>query len=46
MARFEMRDLGDVKWFLSIRVIRDRLERKIWLSQEVYATNVATKFHL
>ena len=46
MARFEIRDLGDVKWFLSIRVIRDRLERKIWLSQEVYATNMATKFHL
>ena len=29
--RFKMRSLGDLEWFLGIRVTRDRDERKIWL---------------
>ncbi|PNH37587.1 hypothetical protein VD0003_g10283, partial [Verticillium dahliae] len=35
---FEMRELGEVRWFLGIRVIRDRSQRKLWLSLENYIT--------
>lgn len=30
--RYEMRVLGEIQWFLSIRVIRNRQERTLWLS--------------
>src|SRR5205823_14838218 len=33
-------------WFLGIRVIRNRDERKIWLCQDSYIDKIATKFHL
>ena len=32
MAAYKMRDIGELKWFLGIRVTRDRLRRRIWLS--------------
>ena len=44
--RFEIRDEGAVKWFLGIRVIRDRETRRIWLSQSSYLEKLATKFNL
>ena len=28
MAKYEMRNLGDVRWFLNIRITRDRNQRK------------------
>jgi hypothetical protein len=31
-----MRDCGPVSWFLGIRVIRNRPERKIYLCQDAY----------
>jgi hypothetical protein len=31
MKRFEMRILRELKWFLEIRIIRNRENRKIWL---------------
>jgi hypothetical protein len=36
MKRFEMRMLKELKWFLRIRIIRDRVNRKIWLCQDSY----------
>jgi hypothetical protein len=36
----------DVKWFLGIRVIRDRIERKICLVYDTYIEKIATKFNL
>lgn len=44
--RFEMRVLGELKWFLGIRVIRDRDARKLWLCQDSYITKIANKFNL
>jgi Reverse transcriptase (RNA-dependent DNA polymerase) len=44
--RFEMRSLGEIQWFLGIRVIRDRNARKIWLCQDSYISKIANKFHL
>lgn len=35
--RFDMRSLGELKWFLGIRILRDSINlRKIWLTQDSY----------
>lgn len=34
----------EFKWYLGIRVIRDRPNRKIWLTQDTYIDKVAVKF--
>ena len=44
--RYEMRDLGDLSWFLGIRVLRDRPNRKLWLCQDSYFEKVATTYGL
>jgi hypothetical protein len=33
---FELTDIGDLKWFLGIHIIRDRTKRLISLSQAAY----------
>jgi hypothetical protein len=43
-AIYEMRDMGDLKWFLGIRVTRDRLQRRIWLSQDSYIEKICTQY--
>jgi hypothetical protein len=44
MEAYNMHEIGDLKWFLGIRVIRNRSARKIWLCQDSYAESVATRF--
>jgi hypothetical protein len=46
MARYEMRDLGPVQWFLGIRVTRDREKCKVYLCQDSYIDQVAHRYHL
>lgn len=46
MKRFEMRALGEMQWFLGIRITRDRKSQKIWLCQDSYITKLAKKFNL
>jgi hypothetical protein len=46
MKKFEMRILKKLKWFLKIRITRDRVNRKIWLCQDSYISKMMTKFHL
>ncbi len=46
MKRFEMRMLKELKWFLRIKITRDRVNRKIWLCQDSYISKMMTKFHL
>jgi hypothetical protein len=41
---FVMHELGELKWFLGIRVIRDRDQHKIWLCQDSYIDKLANKF--
>jgi hypothetical protein len=37
MARmFEMKDLGATKHILSMEILRDRMNGKLWLSQQKY----------
>jgi hypothetical protein len=45
-VHYEMHDIGELKWFLGIRIIRDRLKRKIWLCQDSYIDKIANTFHL
>ncbi|KAK7178015.1 Retrovirus-related Pol polyprotein from transposon TNT 1-94-like protein 1 [Paraphaeosphaeria sporulosa] len=44
--RYEIRCLGNLKWFLGIRVIRDEEQGKVWLLQDSFIDKVATKFNL
>jgi hypothetical protein len=43
---YELRDMGDVGWFLGVRVIRDRAARKIWLVHDTYIEKITKKFEL
>ena len=44
--RYELRDLGPLNWFLGIRILRNRSQRKLWLSQDSYIEKIAKAFHL
>ena len=41
-----MKDLGAAKQILGIRIIRERKERKLWLSQEYYIKRVLQRFQM
>ena len=43
---FAMKDIGATKQILGIRIIRDRKEKKLWLSQEHYIKRVLQRFHM
>ena len=43
---WKVRDLGEVNWFLGIRILRDREAKKLWLCQDAYLDQMAAKFHL
>jgi hypothetical protein len=30
--KYELKDMGELKWFLKMRVTRDQPQKKIWLS--------------
>ena len=40
MVKYEMRDLGELHWFLNVKVLRDRRQRKLWLSQSAYIDKI------
>ena len=44
--KYQMRDMGELKWFLGIRVERDQERRKLWLCQDSYIEKIAHRFHL
>jgi hypothetical protein len=46
IQRYKIRDLGELSWFLGIRIIRDRSQRKLWLCQDSYIKKIAATFHL
>jgi hypothetical protein len=46
MQRFEMRILNSLQWFLSVHIIRDRDNWKIWLCQNSYIVKMTSKFNL
>lgn len=44
--KYEIKNLGELTWFLGIRVLRDRPQRKLWLCQDSYIDKIASTFHL
>ncbi len=45
-AKYEVRELGEVKHFIGICIVRDRTDRKLWLLQDSYINKMAKKFHI
>ncbi|KAI0994097.1 hypothetical protein K3495_g14086 [Podosphaera aphanis] len=45
MKTFQMRECEPDR-FLGISIIRNRLEKKVWILQDIYITNMATKYQL
>ena len=43
---YEFKDQGDIEHYLGIRVIRDRKNRKIYLSHDAYIEKIAKRFNL
>jgi len=44
--RYEMHHMGELSWFLGIRVMRDRPNRKLWLCQDSYIDRIVKRYHL
>ncbi|KAM4063305.1 polyprotein [Hirsutella rhossiliensis] len=41
---YNVKVLGDLRWFIGIEVIRDRPNKKLWLSQKSYIQKIASRF--
>ena len=46
MLEYEIKDLGELNWFLGIRIVRDRIKKKLWLCQDIYISKITAKFGL
>jgi hypothetical protein len=44
--RYEMKDIGEIQWFLNVRITRDRAARKLWLTHDTYIDKIVQKFNL
>lgn len=44
--KYEMRDKGDLWWFLSMCILRDRPAKKLWICQNLYIEKITYKFRL
>lgn len=44
MSKFEMTDLGELNWFLGMKITRDWDDKTIKLGQSIYVTKVLVKF--
>jgi len=43
---YQINILGELTWFLGIHVLRDRRQKKLWLSQEVYIEKIANQYEI
>src|SRR5436309_15659507 len=46
LQEYDMKELGELRWFLGIRVIRDRSQCKLWLCQDSYVEKITHKYNL
>jgi hypothetical protein len=44
--RYKLRLMGQLNWFLRIRVVRDISQNSTWLIQDSFIDRVATKYNL
>jgi hypothetical protein len=42
--KYKIKDEGDVKWFLGIRIIRNKEARKVFFLHDAYIKKIAAKF--
>jgi hypothetical protein len=45
VSTYEFKQLGALKWFLGIRIIRDRSQKLLWLCQDAYIEKMARSFN-
>jgi hypothetical protein len=45
-TKYKIKDEGDVKWFLGIRIIRNKEARKIFFLYNAYIKKIAAKFQV
>ena len=45
-SEFEMKDLGDARKILRMKIFRDRTKKKLFLSQKTYIEKVLTRFQM
>ncbi|EED14304.1 conserved hypothetical protein [Talaromyces stipitatus ATCC 10500] len=45
-SKYELRKMDKFEWFLNIRILRDRAQRKIWLCQDSYIAKIASQFNI
>jgi hypothetical protein len=43
---YEIRSLGELRWFLGIRVLRDKPQKRIYLIQDLFIDKVISKFEI
>lgn len=43
--KYEFRILGELEWFVGVKVTRDRLNRKLFLSQEAYIEKICGEYN-
>jgi hypothetical protein len=44
--RYKLKNIGELNWFLNIRVTRDQEAGRIWLCQDSYIKATAARYHL
>ena len=42
--KFPLKELRDVAWFLGCRIIRNRVQRKIWIVQDAFIARMSERF--
>ncbi|KAL1953540.1 hypothetical protein VTO42DRAFT_2617 [Malbranchea cinnamomea] len=45
-TKYELRDMGNLEWFLNIRITRDRPNHRTWLTQDSYIDKIVKEFGL
>ena len=45
-SKFEMKDLGPTQQILGMRIMRDKKNKRLWLSQEKYIKKVLDRFNM
>lgn len=43
---WELTDHGNAEWFLNIRILRDRAQKKLWLCQDSYIASITARYNL
>ena len=45
-SNFKLTSIGEAKWFLGIEIIRDRKNKRVWISQRFYCEKLGKKFNI